>query len=158
MTDTAKPHTAHRANGARFPHSSTLSPAQCLKGGAMPETTISQPSEKLHLTDLLASVVASLLNETIGSEECAQLLRCTPAQVEELARAGEIPGLKLGRSWLFVRADLLSFLADKARDEAQQRRAKRQSMTRTPAVKPRRRQPPVLPTQGFRQDTPLSKE
>lgn len=41
------------------------------------------------------------------------------------ARAGEIPGLKLGRSLLFVRADLLAYLAEKARDEAHERRANR---------------------------------
>ncbi len=38
------------------------------------------------------------MEDTIGSEDCAKLLHCTPEQVEELARAGEIPGLKLGRS------------------------------------------------------------
>ncbi len=68
-------------------------------------------------------------DETIGSEDCAKLLHCTAEQVEELARAGEIPGLKFGRAWLFVRADLLSYLAEKAREEAQQRRAKRQPIT-----------------------------
>lgn len=83
-------------------------------------------------------------DEIIGSEDCAKLLHCTPKQVEELARAGEIPGLKLGRSWLFVRADLLVFLAEKARAEAQERRARRQSSIATPAAKPRRRQPPRL--------------
>lgn len=87
-------------------------------------------------------------DETIGSEDCAKLLRCTPEQVEELARAGEIPGLKLGRSWLFVRADLLAYLAEKAREEAQQRRARRQPaapMQQAAPVKQRRRQPPQLP-------------
>jgi excisionase family DNA binding protein len=83
--------------------------------------------------------------ETIGSEECAELLRCTSDQVEELARAGEIPALKFGRSWLFVRADLLVYLAEKARAEAQARRAKRQPNAPTPVVKPRRQIPPVLP-------------
>ena len=84
---------------------------------------------------------------TIGSDECAQLLRCTPEQVEELARAGEIPGLKIGRGWLFVRDDLLAYLAEKARAEAEARRAKRQPgvVQITTAAKPRRRIPPPLP-------------
>lgn len=88
------------------------------------------------------------MEDTIGSEDCSRILRCTPEQVEELARAGEIPGLKLGRSWLFVRADLLLFLAEKAREEAQQRRAKRQPaapIQQAAPTKPRRRQPPALP-------------
>lgn len=84
--------------------------------------------------------------DTIDAEECAVLLRCTPKQVEELARAGEIPGLKFGRPWLFVRADLLAYLAEKARAEAQERRSKRHPNAPVPMAKPRRRPAPVLPT------------
>lgn len=65
--------------------------------------------------------------EVIDSTQCAALLQCTADQVEELARAGEIPGLKFGRSWIFMRADLLVFLAEKARAEALARRTKRRS-------------------------------
>jgi excisionase family DNA binding protein len=84
--------------------------------------------------------------ETIDSDQCAELLRCTPGQVEEMARAGEIPGLKIGRGWLFVRADLLAYLAERARDEAAQRRARRQPGNAvTPIIKRRRNVPPVLP-------------
>jgi excisionase family DNA binding protein len=85
------------------------------------------------------------MTDTIDSAECADLLRCTPDQVEELARTGEIPGLKLGRSWLFVRHDLLAYLAEKARQEAEQRRAKRQPGVVQMTPKPRRRVPPRLP-------------
>ncbi len=86
--------------------------------------------------------------ETIDSDECAALLRCTSEQVEELARAGEIPGLKFGRGWLFVRSDLLAYLAEKARREADERRAKRQPGVTPITAKPKRRQPPplMLPT------------
>lgn len=87
--------------------------------------------------------------DTIGSDKCAELLKCTPMQVEELARAGEIPALKIGRSWLFVRSDLLVFLAEKARDEAKARLSKRQ-VNVTPIASQRRRPPPVLPTCGQR--------
>jgi excisionase family DNA binding protein len=83
--------------------------------------------------------------ETIDSEECAVLMHCTADQVEELARAGEIPGLKFGRSWLFVRADLLAYLAEKARAEALERRARRQPGVKPLEVKPRRRIAPALP-------------
>lgn len=86
------------------------------------------------------------MTDTIGSEECAELLRCTPEQVEELARAGDIPGLKIGRSWLFVRFDLLAYLAEKARADAQERRSKRQPNATPIKQKPRRQLPPVLPS------------
>jgi excisionase family DNA binding protein len=85
------------------------------------------------------------MTETIDSDECAEMLRCHVSQVEEMARSGDIPGLKIGRSWLFVRHDLLSYLAERARFEAQERRAKRQPNI-TPIVKPRHRTPPALQT------------
>lgn len=80
----------------------------------------------------------------IGSEECAALLGCEPEHVEELARAGELPGLKIGRRWRFVRVDLLTYLAEKARAEAMERRAKRQPKPQAEPPKPRRRAPPSL--------------
>lgn len=85
------------------------------------------------------------MSDTIGSEECADMLRCTVDQVEELARCGDIPGLKIGRSWLFMRDDLLDYLAEKAREEAQERRSMRQPGV-TPIVKQKSRRPPALPT------------
>ncbi|WP_234975008.1 helix-turn-helix domain-containing protein [Variovorax paradoxus] len=99
--------------------------------------------------------------DIIDSEQCAELLRCTPDQVEELARAGEIPGLKLGRGWIFMYADLLLFLAEKAREEALQRRMKRQPHAPLPMVKPRRQTPPALPalpTEARRSTSPTSEK
>ena len=84
------------------------------------------------------------LTDTIDADECAQLLRCTAGQVEEMARAGDIPGLKIGRGWLFVRADLLAFLAERARQEAADRRAKRAPQPKVQQIS-RRRAPPALP-------------
>jgi hypothetical protein len=71
---------------------------------------------------------------------------CTTERVEELARAGIIPGLKWGRSWRFVRADAPGFLAEIARAEAEERRSKRhQPTTAAPVKRPRRAAPPALP-------------
>jgi len=90
--------------------------------------------------------------DTIDSDQCAELLKCTPEQVEALARDGDIPGLKIGRGWLFIRADLLAYLAERARAEAQERRQKRAapaaeqaSPSNVQPIKPRRRAPPALP-------------
>lgn len=74
--------------------------------------------------------------------ELAQEADCTPERVEELARAGIVPGIKWGRSWRFVRADAPSFLAEIARAEAEERRSKKQAPPEP--VKPRRRPPPSL--------------
>jgi len=90
--------------------------------------------------------MSGLGSETIDAEGCAELLRCSIDQVEEMARTGEIPGLKIGRGWLFVPADLLAFIAERAREEAQERRAKRQPGVARIEAKPRRRSPPALPS------------
>lgn len=91
---------------------------------------------------------ASSTSDIIDADECAALLRCTPEQVEELARKGEIPGFKVGRPWLFVRADLLAYLATKARMEAEERRSKVmvEKVAPGPVMKARRRPVPELPT------------
>lgn len=61
-------------------------------------------------------------SDLIDSTQCAALLHCTPGKVEELAQAGELPALQILSAWLFVRADLLVFLAQKARADALDRR------------------------------------
>ena len=53
--------------------------------------------------------------DIIDADECAQMLKCSVEQVEESCREGELPGFKQGRGWLFVRSDLLAFLAERAR-------------------------------------------
>lgn len=81
---------------------------------------------------------------TINAEECAELLICSVDQIEEMARTGEIPGLKIGRGWLFIKDDLIEYLASKAREEAEHRRSKRHGI-RLVATKQRRQTPPSLP-------------
>ncbi|KFJ13224.1 DNA binding, excisionase family domain protein [Delftia acidovorans] len=90
-----------------------------------------------------------MTTDTITAEQCAELLGCTEDTVEELSRKGELPGLKFGRGWVFVRADLLAYLAERGRQEAEQRRADRgggpQSAPNVRPIKPRRQPPPALP-------------
>jgi excisionase family DNA binding protein len=84
--------------------------------------------------------------DVINDVECAALLDCTVDQVRELAGAGEIPGLKIGRPWRFIRSDLIAYLAEKARAEAEERRSKRavREMQALAPIKQRRRVPPSL--------------
>lgn len=90
-----------------------------------------------------------MTTDTITAEQCAELLGCTEDTVEELSRKGELPGLKFGRGWVFVRADLLAYLAERGRQEAEQRRADRgggpQAAPNIRQIKPRRQPPPALP-------------
>ena len=87
--------------------------------------------------------VQALPGDVIDSDECAKLLGCSVEQVEDMARTGEIPGVKIGRSWRFVRAGLLAYLDERARAEAQERRARREPKPQ-PVKPPRRREPPSL--------------
>ena len=46
-------------------------------------------------------------NKTLTLKEAAAFLKIHPVTLQEKARAGEIPGAKIGRAWVFIEADLL---------------------------------------------------
>lgn len=49
----------------------------------------------------------------IGSREAGQFLRKNHKTIERLARSGDIPGYKLGKTWLFLKSELLAFLTSR---------------------------------------------
>jgi excisionase family DNA binding protein len=53
--------------------------------------------------------------EVLTSAEAAELLRVSVKTVLVLARDGTLPGEKVGRSWRFLRADLLEFVRGSSR-------------------------------------------
>jgi excisionase family DNA binding protein len=63
-------------------------------------------------------------DETIDDQAAALLLHCSVSQVRQLCQAGELPAIQYGRGWLFVRADLLAFVAAEARNRAQALRSR----------------------------------
>lgn len=90
-----------------------------------------------------------MTDETINAEQCAELLHCTEQRIEELTRTGELPGMKFGRGWIYVKADLLAYIAERARKEAEERRQDLNARKSVPRLdlpfKPRRQTPPPLP-------------
>ena len=48
--------------------------------------------------------------ETLGLKDAAAFLRCHPEELRRRARAGVIPGAKVGRAWVFLKADLAGYL------------------------------------------------
>jgi excisionase family DNA binding protein len=48
--------------------------------------------------------------EILTTEEAADLLRVSTKTVLALARAGALPGTKVGRAWRFLRADLVNYV------------------------------------------------
>ena len=55
-------------------------------------------------------------------EQVAAMMDCEPGTVEEAARRGEIPGVKMGRSWRFPARALLDALDELAVEQAKKRR------------------------------------
>lgn len=86
-------------------------------------------------------------DELLSVEAVASALDCADTTVEEHARTGHLPGIKLGRSWVFPRAALLQSLCDMARHQAEGRKTKPAAQVRgIAATRPSRRQSaPALP-------------
>lgn len=74
-------------------------------------------------TSLPAPDGATLLPPTLDGSECAALLRCSKATVEELAARGEIPATRFGRGWVFVTEQILAHLKARCERDAFERRS-----------------------------------
>jgi excisionase family DNA binding protein len=89
--------------------------------------------------------------DTLNAAEAAAVLHADPETVLMLARKGELPGAKIGKSWVFLRSDVLEYLSNRVKQETELRRAARVDATpvavMTMKLPSRRRQMlPVLPT------------
>lgn len=56
----------------------------------------------------------SASDDILSKDEVASMLDCEPSTVEEKARNHELPGVKIGRSWLFPRQALMQRLNEMA--------------------------------------------
>jgi excisionase family DNA binding protein len=57
--------------------------------------------------------------ETLCLEQAAQLLHISEDCLLRKARAGKVPGAKIGRRWVFVRADLIELIRTQAKERTQ---------------------------------------
>jgi excisionase family DNA binding protein len=99
---------------------------------------------------------ANLINEVImnGDEtmdvcETATLLHAESETVLQFARRGELPGTRIGKSWVFLREDVIAFLKNQIAKDTEQRR--RQTSLPDAVLAPvtrhrNRKQLPLLPT------------
>lgn len=85
--------------------------------------------------------------ETLDVAEAAALLRAEPETIMQLARKGTIPGTRIGKSWVFLREDVIAFLKEEiAKDTEERRRHRASSSTRAVVVAtPRKSRRTVLP-------------
>ena len=56
--------------------------------------------------------------KTFDLIECADLLKVDRNTVMKLAGTGELPGAKIGRAWVFLEDDVLTFLRKKVREQS----------------------------------------
>jgi hypothetical protein len=113
------------------------------------------------MTNEVHATPTKLENLLVKSTELAELIDCSPERINTLAAAGELPGLKLGRSWVFPIDALSIALNDLAIKNANSRKTepvsvidglalKGEAMTaikkadKAAAAAPRRRAPPPL--------------
>jgi len=62
--------------------------------------------------------------KTLNLVEAAQFLHVHQTTLQKRARDGDIPGVKIGRAWVFVDVDLLDYLRSQYRRRALQGDAK----------------------------------
>ena len=57
---------------------------------------------------------------TLTLKDAAKFLHIHPVTLQEKARAGEVPGAKVGKCWVFLDVDLVQYLRSKYRQRALQ--------------------------------------
>ena len=74
--------------------------------------------------------------EVYTVDQVARVLGCSTKTVEELARRGELTGIKPGGAWVFPAGALARRLDELALEQAQQRRKPTPPIASTPASAP----------------------
>ena len=89
--------------------------------------------------------------DTLNAADAAAVLHADQETVLMLARKGELPGAKIGKSWVFLRSDVLEYLSNRVKQETDLRR--KACVDATPVAilamklpSRRRRMLPILPT------------
>lgn len=81
--------------------------------------------------------------ETLDLSEAAALLKVDAETARQLAADGVLYGAKIGRSWVFLRDDLIEYLRQQTREQTATRRQEKPAEQPAPGRKFRR--PPALP-------------
>jgi excisionase family DNA binding protein len=66
---------------------------------------------------------------TLDITEVATMLRADPETIMRLARTGELPAAHIGKSWVFLRDDVISYLKERILKETTGRRDRNASQT-----------------------------
>lgn len=90
------------------------------------------------------------MTPVLKAHEAAELLDCSVETINEKCAAGELPGVKFGRSWILPAEALVQRLNElaQATKRTPQRPAAVVEVLRTTPGAGRRRPPPALPALG----------
>jgi excisionase family DNA binding protein len=88
---------------------------------------------------------------TLNLNEAAVMLCAEPETISKLARKGELPATQIGKGWVFLREDVLTFLKDRINKDTAERRKKYETPAQfvvaldRPTARANRRVAPELP-------------
>jgi len=88
-----------------------------------------------------------LTAETLDVTEAAALLHAEPETIMQLARKGALPGTRIGKSWVFLREDVIAFLKEQVMKDTEERRRRHADASACTIVvaTPRKSRRTVLP-------------
>jgi excisionase family DNA binding protein len=65
----------------------------------------------------------STMSDPISSAAAAELLELSPSRVRALALAGKLKGFRVGRDWVYERADVMKFKSKERRGPGRPKKA-----------------------------------
>jgi excisionase family DNA binding protein len=75
----------------------------------------------------------------ISRVDAAKILHCHPNHIGKLAQCGDLPGTKIGKSWVFAEDDVNSYLLTRIKRDTEHRRLMPSTPSAPPAEAPRGR-------------------
>jgi len=61
--------------------------------------------------------------KTLDIDECAEFLKVNSTDVSEMVGTGELPGARIGRSWVFLEEDLVDYVRTQIRNQRRERQS-----------------------------------
>ncbi|RZI40145.1 DNA-binding protein [Herbaspirillum sp. HC18] len=85
--------------------------------------------------------------QTLDVAEAAALLHAEPETIMQLARKGALPGARIGKSWVFLREDVIAFLKEQISRDTEERRRRHTEASASAIIvaTPRKSRRTVLP-------------
>lgn len=93
---------------------------------------------------------------TLGVDDVADLLNCSPKTVLEKAGSGALPGAKFGKSWAFKTSDVEQYINDEIERQTLARKNRYAPQHKSTDVQSRSYQEPVTRNSPYPDLTPYS--